>query len=133
HRTVSCVHIKWGTQPDQVLRLSLNQRVNTVQRLVRWNAASAEDVNQTTGLEQCGTSLGVTSQGLLRDDEQWLVHVAANGRPQDGVQLRLVRVIGVGGGVVLRQHRNIVRGQIMTYQAICDNGVLMTTYRSLIS
>src|SRR5699024_4173681 len=61
-RAVSCFHIQWGAQPDQVLGLWLNQRIYTIQRQVSWNASRAEDVNQTTGLEQRGTSLGVTSQ-----------------------------------------------------------------------
>src|SRR5699024_5209001 len=126
-RAVSCFHIRWGAQPDQVLGLWLNQRIYTIQRQVSWNASRAEDVNQTTGLEQRGTSLGVTSQCLLRDHKQWLGHIAANSWPQDGVQFRLIRVIGVGRGVVLGQYRDIIWSQTQTGQALGQAGVLPAT------
>src|SRR5699024_260962 len=61
-RAASCFHIQRGAQPDQVLGRWRNRRIYTIQRQVSWNASRAEDVNQATGLEQRGTSLGVTSQ-----------------------------------------------------------------------
>ena len=98
-----------GAQPHQVGCLRLDERVDAVQRGVRREVAGCQDVDKPAGLQQRRTCLGVTGEGLLRDDVHRCIRVAANGRPQHGVQFGLVRIVGVGGGVVLGQDGDIIR------------------------
>ena len=72
------------------------------------NYAGLEQLRQTVDLEDAGTTLGVAGKRLLRDHEQRVAVGAADGVGQRVVQLGFVRVVGVGGRVVLGDHGDVV-------------------------
>src|SRR5690625_5498327 len=84
------------TQPGQV-RVMAKHRIHTVQRTVRRQHTVAQHLGQTNQLECGSTALGVTGQGLLRNDKQRVTSIAAHRRCDALMQVRLIRVIGIGG------------------------------------
>ena len=127
HAAARGCQIQRRTQPHQVLRLRCDEGIDTVQRDVGGDAPGTEDIDEPAGLEERGAGFGVAGERLLRDDEHRLIRVAPDSWPQDGVQLGLVRVVGVGGGVVLGQHRDVVRAKAQPAQRACETRVLSTT------
>src|SRR5699024_4666445 len=88
--------LRWGrtqiqllAQPCQVSVLA-QRRVHTVQRAVRWQYTVAQNLGEANQLEGCGTALGVTGQGLLRDDKQRVARITAHGRCDSLMQIRLI-------------------------------------------
>ena len=88
--------------------VALEFRIHAVERCVRRNHAGLEQLRQTVDLEDAGTTLGVAGKRLLRDHEQRVAVGAADGVGQRVVQLGFVRVVGVGGRVVLGDHGYVV-------------------------
>src|SRR5699024_5068784 len=114
------------TQPGQV-RVMAKHRIHTVQRTVRRQHSVAQHLGQANQLECGSTALGVTGQGLLRNDKQRVTSIAAHRRCDALMQVRLIRVIGIGRGVVLGNHSDFVHAHTKLIQALCQTRIRTTT------
>ena len=104
-------------EPHHVV-VALQLRVHAVERGVGRDHAGLEQLCQAVDLEDAGAALRVAGERLLGDHEQRVAVRAADGVRQRVVQLGLVRVVRVGGRVVLGDHGDVVggdaeRGQIV--------------------
>ena len=109
--------------------VALELRVDAVEGRVRRNDAGLEQLGQAVDLEDAGTALGVAGERLLGDHEQRVAVGAADGVGQRVVQFGLVRVVGVGGRVVLGDHGDVVRRDAELGEVMHELGVLASHAR----
>ena len=114
-------------QPHQGLRLWFNGFVHAVQGSILRQLTVLEHINQAANLEECGTTLSVTCQGLLGDDEHRVRDIPTQVLPQHGVQLGFIGIVRIGGGIVLAHHPNIIRGEAQGPQRLDQPGILTAT------
>ena len=125
--TASQTHSLTRPDPEAVL---LELDVHAVQRGVTGSHTGSQDFGQTGHLEHCGTTLSVTSDGLLGDRYQRVTLATAKCLGQAGVQFRLVGVVSTGGGVVLGNHGDVVSLNAQLGQRLSQTRVATATARS---
>ena len=106
HR-VARTDVQWLAQPHHEV-VTLELRVDAFERGIRRDHTAFEQLGDAVDLEDARTALRVAGERLLRDHEQRLAVLAAYGVGQRVVQLGLVGVVRVRGGVVLRHDGDVV-------------------------
>ncbi len=104
-------------------------RIHAIQGTIRRQDALTQDLRQANHLERGGTTLGVASQGLLRNHVHRVAVVASHRGSNALVQIRLVRVIRIGRGVVLGDDGHLIRRDAMRTQGLRQAGIHAATGR----
>ena len=82
--------------------------VDAIQRAVGRENTVAQHLGQTNKLERRSAALSVSSKRLLRNDEQRVAGIAAHRSRNAFMEIRLVRVIGIGRRIVLGDHSDFI-------------------------